>query len=66
MTWEYKIIYFVMDDADEDEYERRLHNSARQLDKFGGEGWELIAFLPHRMADNSTRHHAVFKRPKAE
>jgi len=66
MIWEYKIIYFGMEGTDEDEYEMRLHESAHLLNKFGVDGWELIAFLPHRMADNTTRHHAVFKRPKAE
>jgi uncharacterized protein DUF4177 len=64
MIWEYKIVYFALEGTDEDDYEERLHEGAHLLDKFGGEGWELIAFLPHRMAGNTTRHHAVFKRPK--
>jgi hypothetical protein len=66
MTWEYKIVYFGLEGADEDEYEKRLHESAHLLNKFGSDGWELIAFLPHQMADSTTRHHAVFKRQKVE
>jgi hypothetical protein len=64
MNWEYKLVYFGMENADEDEYEKRLHESAHLLNKFGEEGWELITFLPHRMAAESNKYHAVFKRPK--
>ena len=65
MKWEYKIVYFGIEEADEEEYEKRLHESARQLDKFGAEGWELISFLPHRMSGKVNKYHADFKRPKA-
>jgi hypothetical protein len=64
MNWEYKILYFGIEDADEDVYETRLHENVHLLDKLGGEGWELITFLPHRMADKTNKYHAVFKRPK--
>jgi len=64
MNWEYKIVYFGVEEADEDEYEKRLHESAHLLNKFGGDGWELIAFLPHRMAGDTNKYHAIFKRPK--
>ena len=63
MKWEYKLVYFGMEAEDEKEYEKRLHESAHLLNKFGEEGWELIDFLPHRMADNIDKFHAVFKRP---
>jgi hypothetical protein len=66
MNWEYKIVYFGIEDEDEEIYEKRLHDNAHLLDTFGGDGWELIAFLPHRMAGNTNKYHAVFKRPKGK
>ena len=65
MNWEYKIVYFGIEEAEEEEYEKRLHENARLLDRFGNDGWELITFLPHRMADKTNKYHAVFKKPKA-
>jgi len=65
MTWEYKIVYFGMEDVNEDEYEKRLHDSAHMLNTCGADGWELIAFLPHRMAGAGNKYHAVFKRSKS-
>ncbi len=66
MKWEYKIVYFGMEEGDEEEYEKRLHESAHLLDKYGAEEWELIAFLPHRMGGSASKYHALFKRPKPE
>lgn len=62
MTWEYKIVYSSMELTDEEEYEQRLHDSVRMLNRLGSEGWELISFLPHRTAARQTKYHAVLKR----
>ena len=64
MAWEYKIVYSGMEVPDEEKYEQRLHDSVRMLNDLGGEGWELVAFLPHRTAANLTKYHAVLKRQK--
>jgi len=63
MAWEYKIVHLVADSGDEDEYEMRLHGSARYLNELGKEGWELVGFLPHRAAPHGSRYHVIMKRP---
>jgi len=65
MVWEYKIIFIGTESEDEDEYESSLHNGVHLLNELGGDGWELITYLPHRMTGNRTKYHAVFKRLKA-
>jgi hypothetical protein len=64
MTWEYKIVYTGLETVREEEYEWRLHESNRLLNSLGSEGWELVGFLPHRMAAGLTKFHGVFKRPQ--
>lgn len=68
MVWEYKIVYFCMEErrfTDEDDYEERLHRCEHGLNQMGSEGWEVVAFLPHTTAHNQIKYHTVFKRPKA-
>lgn len=64
MVWEYKIIFIGTESEDEDEYETRLHDGVHLLNELGSEGWELICYLPHRMAGNRAKYHAVLKRQK--
>ena len=64
MRWEYKIIFMVSDEADENGYEQRLHESMQVLNNLGSEGWELIAILSHPTAATRNRYHALFKREK--
>lgn len=66
MIWEYKIIFIGTESKDEDEYETRLHGAVRLLNELGGEGWELINYLPHQMVGKRIKYHAVLKRQKAE
>lgn len=64
MGWEYKIVFIGADLADEDEYEKRLHDSVHALNDLGSKGWELIGFLPHQTAPHLNKYHALFKREK--
>lgn len=64
MAWEYKIVFVGTETPDEEEYEKRLHESVHTLNNLGEEGWELIGFLPHRLAAGQNKYHAVFKREK--
>lgn len=64
MVWEYRIIFIGTESEDEDEYETRLHDGVHLLNELGGEGWELITYLPHHMAGKRTKYHAVLKRQK--
>ncbi len=66
MSWEYKIVFMGTDLADEEEYERRLHDSMHTLNALGSEGWELIGFLPRQAASRPNRYHALFKRRKID
>lgn len=62
--WEYKIVFMGADSKDEEEYEKRLHDSLLTLNGLGSEGWELICILPHQTATDLTKYHALFKREK--
>ena len=64
MIWEYKLIFVGSESTDETEYEARLHDSIHLLNEMGSEGWELIGFLPNRMAGRLTKFHAILKRQK--
>jgi len=66
MTWEYKLVHLVSDSGDEDEYEMRLHDSARLLNELGSAGWELIGFLPHQSGGHDRRYHMILKRPTSQ
>ena len=66
MRWEYKIVFMVADETDEDGYERRLHESMNALNNLGSEGWELVALLPHATAAKLKKYHALFKREKID
>jgi hypothetical protein len=66
MNWEYKIVFVWSEAAEEDEYERRLHESTHTLNELGSEGWELIGFLPHQPVANQKKYHALLKRRKTE
>ena len=63
MAWEYKIIHFVVEADDEENYDAHLHNSVHYLNDLGGKGWEMVGFLPHHPAGQSKRHYAILKRP---
>jgi hypothetical protein len=66
MVWEYKIIFIGTESEDEEEYETRLHDGVHLLNELGSEGWELITYLPHQMAEKRIKYHAVLKRLKTE
>ena len=66
MHWEYKIVFMGMESDDEDEYENRLHSGVHLLNTLGNDGWELISYLPHRMAGKRAKHHAILKRQKTK
>jgi len=64
MVWEYKFIFVTTETQDEEDYEKRLHESVHLLNDLGSDGWELIGLLPHKMAGNLVKHHAILKRAK--
>ena len=64
MSWEYKIVFLVADEADEDGYELRLHESMHMLNTLGSEGWELIGYLPHQIQGKRNKFHVIMKRLK--
>jgi hypothetical protein len=66
MRWEYKIVFMVSDESDEDAYEQRLHESMNTLNHLGSEGWELAGILPHATAAKLKKYHALFKREKTD
>ena len=63
MKWEYKVVFIGMESADEEEYEARLHEGVHLLNELGGEGWELICYLPHLVPGARNKYHVVLKRP---
>jgi len=66
MEWEYKIVYFCSESLnDEAEYESRLHDGVHMLNEHGAQGWELVQFVGHPLAEDVWKHHAVFKRPRS-
>jgi uncharacterized protein DUF4177 len=65
MGWEYKIVFVFSEVADEDEFEKRLHDSVHTLNNLGDDGWELVGLLPHLTTASLKKYHALFKREKS-
>jgi hypothetical protein len=75
-TWEYYVVTMSEKDIEFDADEAHVMEAESiegRLNRWGGEGWELVAFLPaipgtnaQEAAHRSWGVHAVFKKPQAE
>jgi len=75
-TWEYYVVTISEKDIDYDTNKTHVMESESiesRLNYCGGQGWELVAFVPAIPGTNTQEaihrswgFHAVFKRPQAE